>query len=112
MGCLAGKVAVVTGATSGFGEAIARLFAAEGAALVLGGRRADAGEALAGELGARPLLGGAAGGVRPRLPHERARRLALRPPRRTAQAALFLASDESAYCTGASLGADSGALIR
>ena len=36
----------MTGATSGFGLAIARLFAAEGAALVLGGRRAEAGEAL------------------------------------------------------------------
>ena len=49
-GRLEGKVAVVTGATSGFGEAIARLFAAEGAALLLGGRRADAGEALVAEL--------------------------------------------------------------
>jgi NAD(P)-dependent dehydrogenase (short-subunit alcohol dehydrogenase family) len=49
-GRLEGKVAVVTGATSGFGEAIARLFAAEGASLVLSGRRADAGEALVEEL--------------------------------------------------------------
>lgn len=47
---LKGKVAVVTGATSGFGEAIARLFATEGAALVLGGRRSGAGEALSAEL--------------------------------------------------------------
>jgi len=47
---LQGKVAVVTGATSGFGEAIAWLFAAEGAVLVLGGRRSDAGEALVAEL--------------------------------------------------------------
>ena len=49
-GRLEEKVAVVTGATSGFGEAIARLFAAERAALVLGGRRTDAGEALVAEL--------------------------------------------------------------
>jgi NAD(P)-dependent dehydrogenase (short-subunit alcohol dehydrogenase family) len=49
-GRLEGKVAVVTGATSGFGEAIARLFAAEGAALVVAGRRTDAGEALVAEL--------------------------------------------------------------
>lgn len=44
-GKLAGKVAAVTGATSGFGTAIARLFAAEGAALVLGaaGRGSKAG---------------------------------------------------------------------
>jgi NAD(P)-dependent dehydrogenase (short-subunit alcohol dehydrogenase family) len=47
---LEGKVSVVTGATSGFGAAIARLFAAEGAALVLGGRRADAGQRLVEEL--------------------------------------------------------------
>jgi NAD(P)-dependent dehydrogenase (short-subunit alcohol dehydrogenase family) len=47
---LEGKIAVVTGATSGFGEAIARLFASEGAALVLGGRRADAGKRLVAEL--------------------------------------------------------------
>ena len=49
-GRLEGKVAVVTGATSGFGEAIARLFAAEGAALVLSGRRVESGEALIAEL--------------------------------------------------------------
>jgi NAD(P)-dependent dehydrogenase (short-subunit alcohol dehydrogenase family) len=47
---LEGKVAVITGATSGFGAAIARLFANEGAALVLHGRRADLGEELAEEL--------------------------------------------------------------
>jgi NAD(P)-dependent dehydrogenase (short-subunit alcohol dehydrogenase family) len=47
---LEGKIAVVTGATSGFGEAIARLFASEGAALVLGGRRADAGKRVVAEL--------------------------------------------------------------
>ena len=47
---LQGKVAVITGATSGFGTAIARLFAAEGASLILGGRRADIGETLAAEL--------------------------------------------------------------
>jgi NAD(P)-dependent dehydrogenase (short-subunit alcohol dehydrogenase family) len=49
-GRLEGKVAVVTGATSGFGDAIARLFAAEGASLVLGGRRVGAGEALVSKL--------------------------------------------------------------
>jgi NAD(P)-dependent dehydrogenase (short-subunit alcohol dehydrogenase family) len=47
---LEGKVAVVTGATSGFGTAIARLFALHGATLVLNGRREDAGDALVKEL--------------------------------------------------------------
>ncbi len=54
---LRGKVAVVTGATSGLGEAIARLFAAEGATLILSGRRADAGEQIAAEVGGRFVPG-------------------------------------------------------
>jgi NAD(P)-dependent dehydrogenase (short-subunit alcohol dehydrogenase family) len=50
-GRLDGKVAIITGATSGIGEATARVFAAEGARLVLAGRSSDKGEALASELG-------------------------------------------------------------
>jgi NAD(P)-dependent dehydrogenase (short-subunit alcohol dehydrogenase family) len=49
---LAGKRAIVTGAGSGLGAAIAGRFAAEGAALVLAGRRRDALEAVAGGIGA------------------------------------------------------------
>ncbi|HEX7139558.1 MAG TPA: SDR family oxidoreductase [Vicinamibacterales bacterium] len=47
---LSGKVAVVTGAASGFGAEIARRFSAEGARLVLADLDAAAGEAIAREL--------------------------------------------------------------
>ena len=47
---LAGKRAIVTGAGSGLGATIAHRFAAEGAAIVLAGRRRGALEAVAGEI--------------------------------------------------------------
>src|SRR5438105_1872475 len=50
-GRLEGKVAIITGATSGIGEVTARRFAQEGARLILAGRTREKGEALAQELG-------------------------------------------------------------
>ena len=47
---IAGKVIVITGASSGMGEAAARHLAAKGARVVLGARRADRIEALAAEI--------------------------------------------------------------
>ena len=54
---LEGKIALVTGATSGIGCAIARKFGAAGAQVMLTGRNQAAGAALAAELGARFLPG-------------------------------------------------------
>src|SRR3954447_21731427 len=50
-GRMAGKVAVITGATSGIGARTAELFVAEGATVLLAGRRTERGEALARALG-------------------------------------------------------------
>jgi NAD(P)-dependent dehydrogenase (short-subunit alcohol dehydrogenase family) len=56
MARLEGKVAIVTGATSGIGRRTAERFVAEGALVALAGRRAELGAALAAELGSQALF--------------------------------------------------------
>ena len=53
MGRLTGRTAIITGASSGIGRATALLFAAEGATLVVGARRAVELEELAAQIGAQ-----------------------------------------------------------
>ena len=49
---IAGKVVVITGASSGLGQAAARLLSAQGASIALGARRVDRLKSLADELNA------------------------------------------------------------
>jgi NAD(P)-dependent dehydrogenase (short-subunit alcohol dehydrogenase family) len=53
MARLDGKIAIVTGGTSGIGAHTAKVFSDEGAIVVFCGRRADRGEKIAAELGDR-----------------------------------------------------------
>lgn len=53
---LSGRVAVVTGASSGIGAATARALAASGARVAVLGRRADRVDALAAEIGGLPVV--------------------------------------------------------
>src|ERR1700739_2123225 len=53
MGALDGKIAIVTGGTSGIGEAIAKAFVSERAKVVIVGRREEEGRALEKQIGVR-----------------------------------------------------------
>lgn len=53
MGQLQGKVAIVTGGAAGFGEAIVRIYVAEGARVMIGDLALDKGQALAQALGSQ-----------------------------------------------------------
>lgn len=53
---IAGKTMIITGASSGIGRAVARLFAREGARLVLTARSAERLAAVAQEIGGDPLV--------------------------------------------------------
>ena len=57
MGKLTGKVAIITGATSGIGKATAFLFADEGADVVFTGRRAELGKAVEAEIRQKGVRG-------------------------------------------------------
>lgn len=56
MGRLAGKIALITGAAQGMGEAHARRFVREGAKVILTDLNEEGGQALAAELGANALF--------------------------------------------------------
>ena len=56
MGRLSGKVAIITGASQGMGEAHAKAFVAEGASVILTDINAVAGEALAEALGSQAMF--------------------------------------------------------
>ena len=52
---LAGNVAVITGGTSGIGEATAEVFVAEGASVIIAGRSVEKGERIAARLGEKAI---------------------------------------------------------
>lgn len=122
---LTGKVALITGGTSGIGRATARLFAEEGADVAITGRKRERGKEVVAEIegqGRRGIF--IAADVRFAQECERAVEqttadlgrldVSNRPlgrmgdPGEVARAVLFFASSESSFVTGAALPVDGG----
>ncbi len=103
-----GKVALVTGASSGIGQATAEIFAAQGANVVLAARREEELVGLVSEIVAQ---GGTASFVKTDVSvAEDVERMVKHTgrPEEIARSITFLCSDEASYITGATLTPDGG----